>query len=89
MAKSIVSKIFSTTFLLVIMIMISYTSESVFGDLLTVDITKADVGSNGNIVKVKPTTVQVGRKGDGVVRVGTKDGHTDKKDHTAKVGGAF
>ncbi|KAI3943174.1 hypothetical protein MKW92_015933 [Papaver armeniacum] len=84
MAKSIISKIFSTTFLFVLMIMISYTAGSALGDLLTVDITNADVGSNGNIVKVKPTTVQ----GICPTRVGTKDVHTDKKVHTAIIGDA-
>ncbi|MCL7029979.1 hypothetical protein MKW94_023919 [Papaver nudicaule] len=65
MAKSIISKIFSATSLLLLMIMISYTA----GRLLDLDVTKADVGHNGNIVKVKPTRVSVLKKGHGIADV--------------------
>ncbi|RZC43530.1 hypothetical protein C5167_036467 [Papaver somniferum] len=85
MAKSIISKIFSTTFLLVLMIMISHTAESA---LLTADITKADVGHNGNIVKVKPTHISVAKKGEGLARVHTEGVNVGKHGSIAKVGDA-
>ncbi|KAF9990947.1 hypothetical protein BGZ75_008116 [Mortierella antarctica] len=39
--------------------------------ILDADITKADVGNNGSIVKVKPTRVSVGKKGEGLAHVQT------------------
>ncbi|KAI3965593.1 hypothetical protein MKX01_010550 [Papaver californicum] len=86
MAKSIISKLLSTAFLLVVMIMISYTAESALGALLTADITKADVGHNGNIVKVKPTHVSVARKGQGLARVDTEGVTVGKNGGIANVG---
>ncbi|KAI3935866.1 hypothetical protein MKW98_022531 [Papaver atlanticum] len=59
MAQSSICKIFSTTFLLVLMFTMSHAA----------DITKADVGHNGNIVKVKPTHVSVAKKGHGIADV--------------------
>ncbi|KAI3859197.1 hypothetical protein MKX03_034601 [Papaver bracteatum] len=85
MAQSSISKIFSTTFLLVLMFMMSHTAES---RLLTVDITKADVGHNGNIVKVKPTHVSVAKKGEGLARVDTQGVNVGKHGNIAKVGEA-
>ncbi|KAI3943175.1 hypothetical protein MKW92_015934 [Papaver armeniacum] len=82
MAKSIISKISSITSLLVLMIMISYTAEST---LLTADITKADVGHNGNIVKVKPTHVSVAKKGHGIADVHHDDINVGKGGSIAHV----
>ncbi|KAI3861985.1 hypothetical protein MKW98_018268 [Papaver atlanticum] len=85
MAQSSISKIFSTTFLLVLMFMMSHTAES---GLLKVDITKANVGHNGNIVKVKPTHVSVAKKGEGLARVDTQGVNVGKHGSIAKVGEA-
>ncbi|KAF9308627.1 hypothetical protein BG003_010812 [Podila horticola] len=56
--------------------------------LLTADITKADVGENGNIVKVKPTHVSVAKKGEGLARVDTEGVNVGKHGDIAKVGEA-
>ncbi|KAF8070046.1 hypothetical protein FPV67DRAFT_998507 [Lyophyllum atratum] len=48
--------------------------------LLDADITKADVGHNGDIVKVKPTHVSVAKKGEGLARVDTEGVKVDKGD---------
>ncbi|KAI3861986.1 hypothetical protein MKW98_018269 [Papaver atlanticum] len=88
MAKSIISKIFSTTFLLVLMIMISYTAESALGDILDLDISKLNVGHTGSIAGVDPTRVAGFQQGGGQERIGTKDLHVGKNGNTAKAGEA-
>ncbi|KAK3804688.1 MAG: hypothetical protein JOS17DRAFT_797984 [Linnemannia elongata] len=56
--------------------------------LLDADITKADVGHNGEIVKVKPTHVSVAKKGKGLARVDTEGVNVGKHGSIAKVGEA-
>ncbi|RZC43532.1 hypothetical protein C5167_036468 [Papaver somniferum] len=89
MANSIISNISPTTFLLVLMIMISYTAESALGDILDVDISKLiNVGGTGSIADVDPTRVAGLPKGDGQERLGTKDVHVGKDGNIAEAGEA-
>ncbi|KAG0013812.1 hypothetical protein BGZ81_000826 [Podila clonocystis] len=53
--------------------------------ILDANITKANVGKNGDIVKVKPTRVTVAKKGQGLTNVDT-EGVEVRKGKLARVG---